>query len=457
MIHSFFKTITKPKFVIALIILTFIAALLGVLIPQTSIKSPSYFEDWKLKSPVTFYIVNLLQLNRVYTSVWFLSLVFIILLSLGYSIYVQVKRNIKVHDSLFTARKVHHGEQLMTIDEKIIKFMRRKGYRLVHGSPSIVSDANRQLTMGDEGILAFSKNSINRWGGAIFHFGLFMIIIAAIIGLSFQKRGFVQVMEGEVFSGMHDDFLVKELGVFQKRFDVGFKTELLRFHHDYWETDQLKDISSFVNIINKDGKTKNETISVNSSVKYKGINIYQSFDYGYALTFVLKRPDGSETVAHLLLDRPDKRTRPFVGKTDFPQTSYIFKMKFYPDISMNSFHLGKPILYLQILKGINNTVFEGLIIPGNVINIEGNLVRFHSISQWSGLIYVKGVDMTIAYLGFFISCIGALIIFLLPHKEILISQKGSVLPLYGRTNRYKAIFEEEIEKIKEELREIGEQ
>ncbi len=439
-IERFFKTITKPKFVITLIILTLIATFIGAIVPQVSDKSPSYFEEWKLTSPNTFYIVNLLQLNRVYTSAWFLALVFIILLALGYSLYQQIKRNIKKREFAPPAAADWDFIDTETVieQESLIRFMRGRRYFLKNRSSDV---------------LVFSKNSINRWGGVIFHSGLFLIIIAALIGLAYQERGFVQVMEGEVFSGMHDDFLVRDLGVFQERFDVGFKTQLYKFNHEYWETDQIKDISSSVNIIDKDEKTKEKTINVNSPLRYNGINIYQSFDYGYALTFVLKRPDGSETVTHFLLDRPDRRTKPFVGKTDFPQTPYIFKMKFYPDISMNSFHLGKPILYLQVLKGMNNPVFEGLVIPGNVMNIEGNLVRFHGISHWSGLIYVKGVDMSIAYIGFFIICIGASIIFVLPHKEMFISQKGSVLSLYGRTNRYKPLFEEEMERIKEELSE----
>ncbi|BCB96018.1 hypothetical protein JZK55_09400 [Dissulfurispira thermophila] len=438
------------------------------MIPQIDDKSPSYFEEWKLKSPQTFYIVDLLQLNRVYTSVWFLTLVFIIMLSLGYSIYQQVKRNIKVHSSSFIvhSKEEVHGkdicsnEQSMMNYERIIKLMRKRRYKLVYSLSSVVHADNEQSTMNDERptmnyerILVFSKNSINRWGGVIFHSGLFLIIVAAIVGLSFQKRGFVQVMEGEVFSGRHEDFLVRNLGIFQKRFDVGFKTQLLKFSHEYWETDQIKDISSSVNVIDKDGNMIDKTIAVNTAVKYKGINIYQSFDYGYALTFVLKSPDGKETVTHFLLDHPDKRTKPFVGKTDFPQTPYIFNMKFYPDISMNSFHLGKPILYLQVLKGINNMVFDGLVIPGNVIKVEGNLVRFYSISQWSGLIYAKSPDMSLAYAGFFISCIGVSIIFLLPHKEIYISHKDNVVSLYSRTNRYKPLFKEEMEKIKEELSE----
>jgi cytochrome c biogenesis protein ResB len=467
-LNRFFKTITRPRFVITLIVLTFIAALLGAFIPQVSDKSPSYFEEWKLKSPKTFYIVNLLQLNRVYTSVWFLSLVFIIMLSLGYSLYSQVRRNLKRKDFTPPAAADWDSIDAKTVieQESLMRFMRKKRYKLVHDKKMSLRGAERRsnlngeiatpfgLAMTDsERILVFSKNSINRWGGVIFHSGLFLIIIAAIIGLAFQKRGFVQVMEGEVFSGMHEDFLVKDLGALQQRFDVGFKTQLLRFHHEYWETGQIKDISSLVVIIDKDVKTKEKTINVNSPLKYNGINIYQSFDYGYALTFVLKRPDGSETVTHFLLDRPDRRTKPFVGKTDFPRTPYIFRMKFYPDISMNSFYLGKPILYLQVLKGMNNPVFEGLVIPGNVMNIEGNLVRFHGISHWSGLIYTKSPDMTPAYAGFFISCIGASIIFLLPYKEIFMSHKGYMLSLYGRTNRYKPLFEEEMKEIKKEIKE----
>ncbi len=460
-LNRFFTTITKPKFVITLILLTLIAAFIGVMIPQISDKSPSYFETWKLKSPETFYIVNFLQLNRVYISVWFLSLVFIILLSLGYSIYLQVKRNIKVHSkdvhgSWFMVRGkdvysssfiVHGGNEQSTMnDERIIKLMRKKGYRLVHGG-------NGQSTMNDEQIMIFSKHSISRWGGTIFHSGLFLIIVAAIIGLAFQQRGFVQLMEGEVLSGRHEEFLVREFGVFQKRFDTGFKTQLSKFRHEYWETGQVKEVSSPVTLIDDKGDTYEDTVSPNHPVRYKGVNIYQSFDYGYVLSFALKRPDGSETVTHFLLDRPDKRTKPFTGETDFPQTTYIFNMKFYPDISMNSFYLGRPILYLKVLNG-NNMVFNGLIIPGNIVNVEGNLLRLFNISQWSGLIYTKSPDMSPAYAGFFISCIGAAVIFLLPYKEIFILVKGSVLSLYGRTNKYKPLFDEEMEEIKRKIKEF---
>lgn len=464
---KFLKTLTKPKIIITLIILTLTAAFIGVLVPQVSDKSPSYFEEWRLNSPETFYIVKLLQLNRVYTSVWFLILVFIILLSLGYSIYLQIKRNLKVHGSrynpptppLVKGGKGGFSDELITVNselppDSLIKFMRKRRYKLVHSSSFIVRSNNEQSTMNNQRTLVFSKNSINRWGGTVFHSGLLLIIVAAIIGLSFQKRGFVQLMEGDVFSGRHDDFLVKELGVFQRQFDTGFKTHLSRFSHEYWDTDQIKAISSSIVLIDGNGNTYEDTLSPNHPVKYNGINIYQSSNYGYALSFALRSSDGRETVTHFMLDKPDEKTKPLVGSSDFPRTPYVFEMKFYPDISMNSFYLSRPILYLRVLKGISNVVFDGLIIPGDVINIEDSLLTFFNISSWSGLIYVKGFDMSIAYSGLFISCLGATIIFLLPHKEIFVSQKGPVLSLYGRTNRYKPLFEEEIKKIKQEIKEF---
>ncbi|MBI4837960.1 MAG: cytochrome c biogenesis protein ResB, partial [Nitrospirae bacterium] len=348
-------------------------------------------------------------------------------------------KNLRVSGPQFYGKSGGDGQRILNFDlpqDGIIKFMKGKKYKLI--------DA--------DGKLIFIKNSFGKWGSAIFHSGLFLIIITAMAGLAFQKRGFVQVMEGEVFSGIHEDFLVRELGVFQRTFDAAFKSRLSKFSHEYWETDQVKSISSTVDLIDGNGTVYEETVTVNHPVKFKNVKIYQSFNYGYALSFIMKHQDGRETIAHFLLDHPDKKTKPFAGASDFPGTSYIFKMKFYPDISMNSFYPGRPILYLTVLKKASEVVFDGLIIPGNAVSVDGKLLRFFQILPWSGLIYVKSSGMLAAYIGFFISCLGAAVIFLFPYKEISISQRGSVLSLSGGTNRYSALFSEEVNAIGEELK-----
>ncbi len=449
-LEDFLTTIIKPKFIVTLIILTLLSAFAGVFGHQVSGKIPAYFEEWRLQSPKTFYIVSLLQLNRVYTSGWFLVLVFFILLSLGYSIYLQVRKNLRVSGPQFYNKSGGDGQYTVNFElpqDSIIKFMRRKKYKLID---DIKPSGFDKEDAG--GRLIFIKNSFGRWGSTIFHSGLFLIIVAAVTGLALQKRGFVQVMEGEVFSGIHKDFLVRELGVFQKNFNTAFKSRLSEFRHEYWETDQVKSISSTIDLIDGKGSAYEETVTVNHPVKFMGVKIYQSFNYGYALSFIMKHQDGRETVTHFLLEHPDKKTKPFSGVSDFPGTAYVFKMKFYPDVSMNSFYPGNPILYLTVLKGAGEVVFDGLVIPGDAVSVDGNLLRFFQILPWSGLIYVTGTGMHIAYIGFFISCLGAAVIFLFPYKEISISREGSVLSLSGGTNRFRALFSEEINAIGEELK-----
>ena len=69
--------------------------LIGSLVPQLADRPPQFFEAWEEKSPKLYYMIELLQLNRVFTSTWFLVLVALITLSLAFSIYYQIKALMK--------------------------------------------------------------------------------------------------------------------------------------------------------------------------------------------------------------------------------------------------------------------------------------------------------------------------------------------------------------------------
>jgi hypothetical protein len=432
----FFTAITRPKFVITLIALVLFTAFMGVLVPQVSYKSPSYFETWKLTSPKTFYLVDILQLNRVYSSVWFLGLVLVVLLSLGYSIYLQSKRNLRRQNCAPSDNAPSDTVVTGPVnEERLIRFMRKRSYALKHK---------------DNGSLFFSKNSINRWGGVIFHAGLFLIIAAAIIGLAFQKRGFAQVMEGEVFAGRDSDFRVKEMGLFSKRFDTGFAIRLYGFQHRYWDTGDVKSMESSVGVMS--GNTAaDHTIAINSPLTINGVTMYQSANYGYALSFLLKKPTGEQVVTHFLLDKPDRIGRPAVGKSDFETTDYLFDMTFYPDITRPSFYPSKPILYLRVLER-GTPLFQGLVLPGQAVKVKNDILLFAAIRGWSGLIFAENIGANMAYAGFAIAIAGMIINYLLPYKEVRLRTLGdSGLAITGATKKYRAIFEEELSTIKAEL------
>lgn len=440
-LKSLLITITRPRFIITLIILTLLAALIGVMVPQLSDRSPSYFEEWKIKSPITFYIVNTLQLNRVYTSLWFLILISLVMITLGYSVYLQVKRNLKHKGSQFTAYSSHF------IEDRIKTVFKRRGYRLSSVySPQLMGE--QSAVNGERGLL-FTKNPIGRWGSVIFHSGIFLIIASALMIFSLQKRGFFQLIEGDLFSGQDADFLVKDMGVFAGAFNAGFKTHLSRFYHTYWDTGEVKSIESSIIII-KDNRMVDHLLSVNNPLSIDGIKIYQSFNYGYSLSLILRKATGEQIQTHFLLDRQKKIGRPAIGKSDFPKTDYIFRMKFIPDITRPSFYPTKPILHLTVFEK-GDAVFAGLLIPGQSIKIKDDILLFSDINNWSGLIFVKNPGMFIVYLGFVMGIAGITVMYLLPYKEIRLTMddiSGTLKQVQGTTKRYHASFKEELDEIR---------
>ncbi|MBI4697520.1 MAG: cytochrome c biogenesis protein ResB [Nitrospirae bacterium] len=427
----------SPKTTIVLILIVLIACVTGFFVPQITDKSPSFFELWKERSPYIFRIVDRLQLDRVYTSCWFLCLVVLIIASLGYSLYIQVKRIVKQG----TKNRTQNSElrdQITDNDRDRIRTVFKKWRYHEH-----ISANNKQQ-------LVFLRNSIGKWGGIIFHLGLFLIIISAIFVLCFQKRGFVQLIEGDLFDGKENNLLVKNHGVFAGEFSAGFKTFLSAFRHNYWEGGDVKLLESEI-IIVKDKKEVKKNLRINNPVSVNGVNIYQSNDYGYTLSFVLKKPSKKEIISHFNLDRAANMHEPAIGTTDFPETDYIFKMIFLPDINNKSFYLKNPILYLTALKS-GNVVFDGLIIPGNSIKIKEDILYFSGVRYWSGLIFVENPGMSIAYIGFAIALLGTVVIFIFPYSEITVARDSlSNISINGITKKYHALFNEELAEIKKQL------
>jgi cytochrome c biogenesis protein ResB len=378
--------------------------------------------------------------------------VVLITASLGYSLYLQVKRNLKQnteHRTCLPDRQAQNSDpRLQTINsftaehrDRIRAVFKKRRYRECKS----LSNAQKMV---------FTKNSIGRWSGVIFHLGLLLVIMSAIAVLCFQQRGFVQLIEGDLFDGKENNFLVKNKGVFAGEFDAGFKTHLSKLTHGYWEKGEIKFLESAVTII-KGEETINKKLSINYPLLINGTNIYQSYDYGYTLSFVLKKPSGEEALSHFNIDRAPTVYKPAIGETDFPTTFYLFEMKFYPDVTNKSFYLTKPILYLTVFEE-NNRVFSGLIIPGNAVKIKEDILYFADTRYWSGLTFIKNPGMFIAYIGFTIGILGCALMFLFPCKEIhlTLNTETGLFNITGTTKRYHAIFKEEMDEIKTELRTI---
>ncbi len=441
------RLLLSPGTTILLILIFLAACIIGITVPQITEKSPSYFDNWKENNIYTYRFVTRLQLHRVYTSIWFLSVLSLTLVSLGYSLYRQIKKNLGQRNLSINLEQ--NRENLSVVCKKILdpydirQLFMKKGYRLT--STETVSDK-----------FIFSKNSLGRWGSTVLHTGIFLVILAAFFAFALQKRGFVQIIKGDTFLGNHSNFVVKDLGVFANDFSLDFTTRLSLLNHKYYDNDKIKDLESIILVDDKKGSSRREVISPNEPLDFQGVSIYQSYDYGYTLSFMLKKPEGKEVITHFNLDMTLTKDKPLIGMSDFPTTPYIFEMKFQPDINNKSFFITKPIVHLTITEMITrDTIFNGLLLPKQSIKIKGGVLSFIGITEWSGLMYAQNPGMGLSYFGFALIIIGAIVMFGFPYKEVCTfirkSDGETVISAYVHTIRYPATFKEDVRDILEHL------
>ncbi len=450
------RFLLSPKTIITLISAVAVSGILGSSIPQLTEKPPRFFDAWKAESPKIYYLMDLLQLNQVYTSVWFLVLVAFITLCLIFSIYYQqfkvlikyrgpVKRDItessfKDYITFELAHSLKSGFE--GLSDRVQRILKDRGYR-----PYLVSEESRYFIFG--------KNRIGRWGGIVFHVGLLVTIVAALYSLAFQKRGFIQLIQTDTFQGKDKDWVVKRLGIFARDFDLGFKVYLNNFTPSYWENDQIKELGSSLTIINDKGEAKELLLSLRNPIKFKGTKIYQSTHYGYSLGFILEKEEGYPVTTNFLLDAPSKKGKPFAGKMDFPTTDFILDMKFHPNLIEPSFYATLPGVDLTV-KEKGQEKFRGRVLFTQRAWLGEDTLTFAQIHYWTGLTFVKNYGMPLVYAGFTLSILGALLIFMLSYKEIHLKviEDGDHVRLYvgGQAKRYKAIFSEEFREIAERLK-----
>lgn len=454
------RFLLSRKTVISLICAVGISCIVASIIPQITRKAPQFFEAWKANSPKLYYVIDLLQINQVYTSTWFLILIAIIALSLVYSVYYQSKALIKSKEPAqrkITERSFKDFLALILVQGSGV---RDQGLAHVIKGVFKVRGYRPYLAIEESRYFLFGKNRAGRWGSVVFHLGLLICILAALYGLAFQKRGFVQLKQADTFQGKDEDWQAKSLGVFAGNFDPGFQVYLNKFAPSYWENDQIKNLESSLTITDTKAESRQFVLSPAGPIRFEGTKVYQSTHYGYALGFILKKEGGEEILTDFLLDIPRKKDKPHEGKMDFPTTDYILDMKFYPNLIEPSFYATLPGVDLIVTEK-GKQCFKGRVFLSQRAGLNNkDSLKFVRIRYWTGLTFVKNCGMPLVYCGFALSTLGAFLIFMLPYKQVYlkVTEDGNnvQISMGGRSNRYKALFSEEFKELAEDLeKELG--
>ncbi|MFW8601221.1 cytochrome c biogenesis protein ResB [Desulfobacterota bacterium M19] len=466
------RILLAPATIITLITAVGAASLMGTIIPQSADKTPRFLSAWQAANPLLYKIVKLLQLDRIYTSVWFLALIAIITCSLCCSLYGQLQKALKSPDfdpgsnTVSVQRKAicsFFVWRTAAAAETIIRLMKKRGY---HHSPAESADSS----------LLFNKNKIGRWGGIIFHCGLLCILLAGLWNMSLRQRGLAILTVGDNFNGQTGRWANTRTGISAGPFRPQFTISLDKFQPQYWNNDQIKSLFSEVTIVEQGGKSVIVPISVNNPGHVNGIKLFLSGDYGYALDLLLNSNSAHPVLAHILLDVPASRQETATYDMTIPTTAYRLHINFHPDRQKPSMLLTSPAADLTVSVP-GEPPFRAIILPGQSIVLPlGDTLTFNKVSYWTGIIFAKSYGIPLLYAGFGLCIIGAFLLYALPVKVAYMQisaptdqqrddygrvQQGvhgaltQQISLSGRTRRYQALFDQELQEIAAEIQEAA--
>jgi cytochrome c biogenesis protein len=298
----------------------------------------------------------------------------------------------------------------------------------------------------EEGFSLWSKYRWGVWGSFVLHAGLLIIILGSLYAFAFQKWGFVQLIEGDTFSGIGADFISQSRGVLAGPFEPGFQLHLKKFSHDYWDTGELKELRS--DVVISEGTTERHLPVVKGGPVAAGhVKIYQSGYFGYTVKLSLMEEEKEAVPSYFSLDMAE-RGKPLIGRTDFPTTAYICDFSLRPDPKGNSLYPRDPLLQVRFFKD-DREIHSAVLALGEETIVEGRRFRFVEIRNWSGFFLTENRLLPLVYVGFFLSMAGVFVVYLLAPQAISLSfaegaDGGLVLSAAVSCRRGKKLLIEEL-------------
>ncbi len=447
------RFLLSPKTVVFLMAGVGAACLIPSFVPQLAEKKPHFFAVWQAESPWQYYLIDRLQLNRVYTSLWFLGLIMLVTCSLACSLYYQTKAAMKGAapwkcDQVGSRGKtfsVAVREVTADLPLLVTQVMKKNGYRYAPAA-------------GADDTYVFKRNRPGRWGGVLFHLGLLCIILAGLYNAALQQRGVVFLSEGETFSGKGEKWLNKEQGLFAKPFALDFSASLGSFRPVYWDTGRLKAVESELVLLDKGGESVTLPLAINRPVRFSGVKIFLSGDYGYVADFILNERGPAPVRARILMDAPAKKGETISHDLDFPTTDYHLAIHFHPDLRQPSFLPAFPGADLSISEH-GEPPRHGRVPLGYTVQLNhGDTLTLRRVSYWTGLIFVNSHGLPLLSLGFGLTIFGAFLFYVVPFKvvSLRVSEENNDRRLFitGSSRRYPILFFQELQEIATELEKV---
>lgn len=307
----------------------------------------------------------------------------------------------------------------------------------------ILMGAGYEVFLKGPSLYAF-KGLVGRFAPIGVHLAMLLIMAGGTLSATGSFRGSVTVPQGLNF--VVGDVLGPN-GFLSTSTDA-FSTEVHvnKFYMDYYDSGEVKQFHSDLSLFDIGGKeVMRKTISVNDPLRYGGITIYQT-DWSFSALQVLKNDEGpfNLAMAPLKVNGDKKLFGTFLplGDVNSPNVK---------GISMLGRDLQSIVIYDQEGK------FAGVRRPNSKlpIDIDGTKIVIVDAIGSTGLDLKTDPGVPIVYAGFGALMLTTCISFL-SHTQIWALQDGTSVIIGGKTNRAKAEFPDDMNRLLDRVPELVE-
>ena len=236
---------------VALLSAALVSCILGSLIPQRGIVSPTEHYLWSLEHQRLMPAVELLGLDNVYSSWWFLALWGLLFLSVTACTLNRIGREFPV--------------------------LRRR--------------VSNPMTW-------------RRFGSIGFHLGMALVFLGALVSTATRFTGFVEVSEGQAFMDQPGRYSLVREGLAPAIGAEGFGVYVEGISTQTWPDGSTKDLAASVVVLDKGVPTARKVVRRNDPLTYSGATVNLSNQYGPSFLISVRKRDGGVAKGYINLPAP---------------------------------------------------------------------------------------------------------------------------------------------------------
>ncbi|HTZ18590.1 MAG TPA: cytochrome c biogenesis protein ResB [Dissulfurispiraceae bacterium] len=408
-------------------------------------------------APSVFGVLDSMGFTDMFSSWWFMGLLFIFAANL---IVCSIERLPRIWKIVREPIKPLNEERLNTATHKREITLRGKADRAQQKSLEGLKKIGLRGSLrkdGDAAQICAERGRYSRLGVYVTHLSILLILIGAVVGMKFGFNGHLNLLEGTssavAFKGNGQEI------------PLGFEIRCDNFEVSFYpDSESPKSYKSELVVLEQGREVMKQEIEVNTPLRYKGITFYQS-SYGFSpnrnalFKLAVTPTNGKAQEISIRFGQPFA-----IEGTSLTGTVVDFSPALAVDNSGKLFTFAESMINPAVFVEVSDAgkpVFRQWLLkryPDSWKTPLGTM-EFKNLwgVQYTGLQVRKDPGVWIVYLGCIVMAIGLYAAFFMNHARIWIGireeKNNTRLVIVSNINKNRIAFEQNIDKLVKHLEE----